>query len=113
MIPNAVRKLFGFEPVYGGKPRHPKWPALRKRFLAEFSKCAVCGRSDNVTPHHIQPYHEFPLRELDWDNLISLCEGKTMNCHLWFGHGGNWRRWNPNVRDDAWWFGCILDGIQP
>ena len=110
---NPVRRLLGLEPVYGGKRRSSKWPALRKRFLAEFPACAACGRTENVVPHHIAPYHVFPERELDWDNLIALCENKTLSCHLWLGHAGNFHWWNPSVRDDSWWFSAVLDGRQP
>ena len=112
ILPNPVRRLFGLEPVYGGKRRSSKWPALRRRFLKEFPACVACGRTVNVVPHHIQPYHEFPERELDWDNLIPLCEGKTCNCHIVVGHNWDWRYWNAEVRHDAQWFREVLGRSQ-
>lgn len=112
MIPNSVRKLFGFEPLYGGQARSSEWPRLRAAFLKANPKCAACGRAESVVPHHIKPYHKFPELELVWDNLVSMCEWKTMNCHLWLAHGGRWDWWNPSVVDDAWWFSKVLSSVR-
>ncbi len=80
--------------------RSPKWPAFLKRFLRG-KVCAGCGRSDQLTGHHKLPYHLAPERELDETNLIPLCEGRSINCHLWLGHLGNWQSYNPTVDADA------------
>lgn len=61
----------------------------------------MCGNSFNVVPHHIVPFHVDPSKELDPSNLISLCEGETFNCHLFFGHLKNWSKYNPDVVKDA------------
>ena len=87
-----------------GKPhveRSSKWPKLRAEHLKREPKCAVCGKMDNATPHHVKPVHLFPELELDQDNLITLCEGKAQNDHLIFGHLSNWASFNPLVRLDA------------
>ena len=81
--------------------RSPKWAALAKRFLRANSCCAVCGRSENVVAHHICPFHLFPSMELDEANLIPLCEGRTVNCHLAVGHLFLWASYNPAVVLDA------------
>ena len=82
-------------------PRSPEWRKVRLEHLSKNPQCAVCGNCKNVVPHHIVPFHVDPSRELDPTNLISLCEGKTFNCHLFFGHFRNWTKHNPKVAEDA------------
>lgn len=80
--------------------RSPKWPAFVKKLLKGKS-CACCGRTENLTGHHKKPFNLFPELELDPDNVLPLCEGRTVNCHLAVGHLFNWRSYNPNVDADA------------
>lgn len=80
--------------------RSPKWAALSKRFL-KGKCCSVCGRSENVVAHHKLPFHLHPELELDETNLIPLCEGRTVNCHLAVGHLFNFCSYNPTVDSDA------------
>ena len=81
--------------------RSSKWPALRKAFLKGKS-CAVCSGTEKLEAHHIAPFHLHPALELDESNLIALCEGnKVINCHLFIGHLGNFKGYNPEVKKDA------------
>jgi hypothetical protein len=84
-----------------GLPRSSKWRKLREEFLKDHPHCAVCGSKENLVPHHIVPFHTDPGLELDVNNLITLCENKTFNCHFFFGHLKNWTRSNPNILNDA------------
>ena len=85
-----------------GNKRSSKWPTTRKRHLAMYPACAVCGGTDKVEVHHKKPFHLQPDLELELTNLITLCEGtKFINCHLAIGHGGNFRAYNPSVESDA------------
>lgn len=84
-----------------GIPRSPQWRIIRKIWLDSHPCCAVCGSKENVVPHHIVPFHCDPSRELDLDNLITLCESKSFNCHLFFGHLKHWTKSNPTVVQDA------------
>jgi hypothetical protein len=81
--------------------RSSRWPAVRRAHLATSGTCAGCGRADEVEVHHKVPVHVDPALELEPTNLITLCEGPTMNCHLWIGHLGHWRSWNKTVARDA------------
>lgn len=56
-----------------------------------------------MVAHHIKPFHLFPELELDTENLIPLCESKKygINCHLFVGHLGNFKRYNEEVVTDA------------
>ena len=85
-----------------GKKRSSKWSSLRKRFLAG-KVCAVCGGKKKLEAHHIKPFHLDQALELDEMNLIALCENKKdgINCHLAFGHLGNFKSFNVDVRADA------------
>lgn len=86
-----------------GHKRSSKWPATRRAHLKDNPICAVCGGKRGLNVHHILPFHIDRARELDPGNLITLCEGnRTINCHLRFGHWGNYRtKYNPSIRDDA------------
>jgi hypothetical protein len=97
------RSFFGifYRPFEALGSRSSKWRALRIDHLKKNPACAVCGNTKKVVPHHIVPYHIDPSKELDPLNLISLCEGDTFNCHLFFGHLRNWSRCNPDIVEDA------------
>ena len=83
------------------EPRSSKWPAVRRAHLAKESACIVCGRTDDLQVHHILEFRARPDLELDPSNLCTLCGPSGHNHHLIFGHLGNYRWWNPNVREDA------------
>lgn len=86
-----------------GTARSTHWPAVRARHLALFSHCAVCGGTKALEVHHKRPFHLHPELELDPDNLITLCENKAdgVNCHLFVGHLGSFKSFNPDVDADA------------
>jgi len=83
----------------GGK-RSSQWPKVEKTFRESHPTCAACGASSKIQVHHKHPFHLFPELELDPNNLISLCMGPNA-CHLFVGHGDNFKAWNPNVESDA------------
>ncbi len=87
--------------VFGA--RSSQWPKVRAEFLKTHPRCAVCGSTKKLEVHHIIPVHIDASKELDPNNLITLCESKKygVNCHLWFGHLGSYRRYNPFVARDA------------
>lgn len=82
--------------------RSSRWPAVRKAYLEKHPTCAVCNGSEKVEVHHIRPFHIHPDLELSESNFITLCEGRGYaNCHLFFGHLGNYRSFNVDVLSDA------------
>jgi predicted TIM-barrel fold metal-dependent hydrolase len=85
--------------VPSGSKRSNHWPIARKQHLKNNPDCAVCGGNTKIEVHHIRPFHLHPDLELDPNNLITLCEnGKDgVNCHLLFGHLGNFKSFNVNV----------------
>jgi len=88
--------------VLAGKPalkRSPKWPALQKLHLKKQPVCQVCGGKKELNAHHKKPFNDYPELELDPNNLITLCNARR--CHITFGHGGDFRAWNPNVDQDV------------
>lgn len=93
-----------------GVPRSSKWPAVRAAFLKDHPSCAACGGKDHLQVHHVYPL-SWPGgrdRELDVTNLLTLCEAPGRNCHLWFGHLGDFRSRNTHVeRDAAVWFARV------
>lgn len=78
--------------------RSPEWSGVRKQHLEKYPYCAACGRNKKLEVHHIEPVHLNPDRELDLDNLITLCDDP---CHIVFGHLMNYKSWNKNVVDDC------------
>lgn len=80
--------------------RSPKWRTVRKEFLKNNTKCAACGSTKDLEVHHIVPVHIDSSKELDMDNLITLC---AESCHILFGHLMDFKSHNPSVIDD-----CII-----
>lgn len=86
--------------------RSPHWPAVRQEHLKKEPRCALCNGDKKLNVHHLLPFHLRKDLELDPTNLITLCENKEdgVNCHLLFGHLGNFRSYNPNcVKDVQEW----------
>ncbi len=83
-----------------GAFRSNEWPRVRNEHIRKFPICAVCGKKDNLTVHHKKPFHLFRELELQPENLVTLCESAGMNCHITFGHKGNFKRWNPFIDED-------------
>ena len=75
------------------------WRAVREAHILEHPYCAACGYAPLVGSndvHHIEPRHVNPSRITDPTNLITLC--RKYDCHLRFGHFGDYRRfWNPQI----------------
>ena len=82
-----------------GVKRSSKWPAARKKHLKLFPVCEACGSLNEIEVHHMKPYHLHPTLELDPTNLITLCMDN--DCHLYVGHGDNFKAYNPNVKEDS------------
>lgn len=81
--------------------RSPDWAAVRDAHIAREPSCRACGGTDHLQVHHIRPFHLHPELELAQDNLITLCEHPSHDCHYHFGHFFDWHAWNPRVRSDA------------
>ena len=79
-------------------PRSPEWPTCRKHFLKKNPTCAACGTTDNLNVHHKMPFHLDKSKELDNNNLITLCE---THCHILIGHLASFKSYNPDVVEDA------------
>lgn len=61
-------------------------------------KCKVCGSTYDLQVHHIEPFSDHPEKELDPDNLLTLCGN---SCHIVFGHLKNFKSYNPDVLKDV------------
>jgi 5-methylcytosine-specific restriction protein A len=100
-FPSRAMALLYAADVLAGRPleapRSVRWPAVRRAHLKAHPTCAACGGRARLNVHHLRPFHLYPELELDPENLLTLCEGgvAATNCHLLFGHGGNWSRYNP------------------
>lgn len=84
-------------------PRSKDWPRVRDTYLAMHPICELCSSSKRLNVHHKVPFHMDPSKELDLTNLITLCESGVLgkNCHLLFGHLGNFKSVNPDVIPDV------------
>lgn len=78
--------------------RSKEWPNIRKKHLEKQPFCQACGSIKGLEVHHIEPFHINASRELDPDNLITLC---NKNCHFIFGHLMDYSSWNVNVVEDC------------
>lgn len=84
-----------------GRKRSGHWGEVRDTFILLNPKCAACGSTKKLNCHHVRPFHLFPSLELEASNLITLCEGPVVNCHLNYGHLRDWSSYNVTVREDA------------
>lgn len=82
--------------IFGG--RSWKWREIRANHLKKQPSCQACGRKDKLEVHHIIPYSISPEKELDENNLITLC---SQNCHFTFGHLMDYKSWNKDVISDC------------
>jgi hypothetical protein len=80
--------------------RSSRWPTVEKHFIENNPTCAACGGKKRLNVHHCLPFHLDPSKELDPDNLITLCMSEK-ECHLLIGHGGSFKQYNPDVRKMA------------
>jgi len=98
-----VIKKINNDKVPDGSKRSNQWPKVRKQHLAKHPACELCGGTKKLEVHHVQEFSRKPELELDPNNLITLCENDKdgVNCHLLFGHLGNFKSFNKNVRRDA------------
>lgn len=78
--------------------RSPRWTAVARFHLEREPVCQVCGGKVLLNAHHKKPFHLFPSLELDQNNLITLCNFRR--CHITFGHGGDFRAYNPDCETD-------------
>jgi 5-methylcytosine-specific restriction endonuclease McrA len=82
------------------KPTHVsnkrKWLDIQRKHKRHNPRCAICGTNANIEVHHIVSISEDISKEFEESNLISLCR-KGRNCHLVFGHLGNFQKSNPNI----------------
>jgi hypothetical protein len=81
--------------------RSSKWPAVRRAHLEREPACIFCGKTTDLQVHHVLPVHLHPEKELDPNNLCTLCGPGAYDCHFLRGHLGGWNRFNPAVREDA------------
>ena len=94
--------------------RSTEWPRVRAEFLTTHPACEACGGKKDLQVHHVTPFHNDPKLELDPTNFITLCtDGPcNLNCHFVWGHLGNTKCNNPNVREDAAFFRKRLEARQ-
>lgn len=95
-----IRDLL-FRGVPLGSIRSAQWPEVQKAHIAKFPACASCNTKGNIlnklNVHHCTPYHLDKSKELDEQNLITLCR----KCHFFVGHLYSWKSFNITVREDA------------
>jgi hypothetical protein len=99
-IVNLCKSLFATDtgPILT-TPRSSDWSKVRDVHLSKEPACRACGTKKKLTVHHIIPYHIDKSKELDEDNLMTLCE--EHHCHLVIGHLCSWYSYNPDVRKDV------------
>jgi len=93
-----------------GAKRSKDWPAFRKAQIAKQPYCSVCKRTERLQLHHLTPFHVAPELELSPENTVVLCaRSKVLNCHLVYGHLGDFKRINPFVMADIAEWSAKLD----
>jgi 5-methylcytosine-specific restriction protein A len=80
-----------------GATRDPRWSGVERAWLKDHNTCACCRTKSDLQVHHKVPFHLDRSKELDARNLITFCR----RCHLFVGHLGDWKAFNPHVEEDA------------
>ena len=94
-----------------GGLRSNRWPKVRNEFIKEHPRCAVCNGTKKCEIHHKKSFHLHPELELEKSNLLTLCESKKygVTCHQFFGHLGDYRKENPTVESDCFYWNKKLN----
>jgi len=92
--------------------RSPQWPSYRRAHLIREPECQWCGSRTDLQVHHVKPYHDHPDIELDFANLITLCEKAGVGCHLGKGHLGNFQQAHLTIREDCEYHRRVELGID-
>lgn len=84
-----------------GKPeqfgsRSPEWRKLRNQYIKANPDCELCGKKAEQVHHQI-PVSVDKSKELDWENLMSVCS----HCHFYYAHLGSYRSYNIIVKNDS------------
>lgn len=79
--------------------RSPKWAKVGHTHLLAYPQCEACGSTQQLNVHHKKPFHLYPELELEPTNLVTLCMAN--DCHLLIGHGGHFKKYNPNIDMDV------------
>ena len=81
-----------------GAKRSGGWSAFQKTHIK--SLCEFCEKKGTILNplqlHHSEPFNKFPEKELDPDNVVTGCR----HCHLRFYHHGDFKFYNPDVKED-------------
>lgn len=72
-----------------------EWRRARSIYIRRHGLCAMCGAGKKLEVHHVVPYSKSEALRYDQTNLITLCR----ECHFRFGHGRNWHKSNPDIRN--------------
>ena len=82
--------------ILEARARSNQWSRVRKEHLKKEPVWQACGRNRELAVHHIIPVSFDPTKELDPNNLITLCSSP---CHIVFGHLLNYKCYNKDVRN--------------
>ena len=94
LVPLWLRPKF----ILDLRQRSSQWKKLRAAHLVKEPVCVACGRNGDLEVHHIIPVSVDPAKELDENNLITLCANP---CHRVFGHFLSYQCYNKHVLDMA------------
>lgn len=100
-----LTKLLVPENMFGGD-RSPRWREVRAEHILKEPVCQACGKTAKLDVHHIVPVAIDKSRELDPENLITLC---NQPCHLVFGHFMSYYCYNSAVREMVAEYRAALD----
>ena len=64
----------------------------------------ACGTDKGLEVHHKIPVNVDASRELEPENMRTLCDRGDGGCHLRWGHLGSWLSYNPDVDADIAWY---------
>ena len=75
--PNRSESSLRKRAAYQSITKTNRWKKLSQQVRLRDGACTSCGRTDDLTVHHIAPVAAAPDLAFDWNNLITLCRA----CH--------------------------------
>ena len=93
--------MFNILSIFHSLARSYRWRTVRNDFIKSHPRCAACGKDKKLQVHHIIPVSVDSSKELDYNNLITLCASP---CHLLFGHLNDYKSYNKDVKKDCAYF---------
>lgn len=95
-------RRFSWEESFRRRKRPYLTHVWRKMVLErDHEKCQVCGSDERLAVHHKDNWIDFPVKRLDIDNGVTMCQPHHIDFHKKYGQGRNTvAQWNRYLMEE-------------